>query len=1611
MSLILGDRNVPTPCTSFALLSLFLLLPLFTAHAAPTLTNPSFETNTFNTSPGYIINNSAITGWVGTPTNRVGLNIAGGQNVMADNGVVPQGTRVAFIESTGGVRSTLSTTIKGLTTGTTYLVSFRTNARAGSGTPRPSYRINGESPVPFGVGPVNTAATFTAAYHTMKMVFKATATTAALEISNTTSTDSTLLVDDFQIMAAVPLVVMSNADTGPGSLRAVLDTADGTPEFNVITFDASLAGQTITLTDECFVLDSVGVVIDASAIGGITIDGGPNTNRVVRNWLTSALFLRRLTLTGGMQSGGGAIENYGWLGMDECTLTGNNSTQHGGAVNNSGSLVAARCTFSSNQATSAGGGIRSNTDLGGDFVSLVQCTFLGNSAGFGGALYNVDGRMILSHCTLSGNSAPFGMGAGVSSDANIAFTETVVSNCIIQANQNNADVDRDGVEVNSSYVSLGGNVIGNGEETASFGATGDVVQVDALLLSLANNGGPTQTMAFAAASPARGAAVGSRITEDQRGLPVAGVPDSGAYEMQSGTFQLSAATADGSEGGVAQVIIQRSADVAGPVTLRLLTTPGTATAADFTARPNTAASNVLFLDGETSKTVFIPLTADALTEGDHVFTVTLTAPAPTPATVLGAQLTATVTITDALIVTNTNDAGLGSLRQVLAAAASKAGPDAIGFAPALNGKTIELGSGLFIVDQPGVTIDASGLPKGITIDGGPGAFSLMDIGGSTTVVTLRCLTLTSGFSTSEGGAILNRTGSYLTLDRCTLSGNESANTGGAVSNQSGATVVMTQCTLSGNAAQATGGAFFNQGTATLAHCTLKDNAAATGSGIFNDGNMTLARSLVRDGSGGGKDVHTTTNMDLVGTTFAGTTDGPFVGSGAINNSDPLLGPLADNGGPTKTHALLAGSAAVDLGVANFKFDQRGVSLVDGSRDSGAYEAQGGGTFVIATRDAKGSEGAQATVTIQRLGGFIGPASVRLSTKPGTAGAADFIAVNQVVNFTSGDDSEDVLIDLATDSTTEKNETFTVTLSEPSAGSSIGFPGTETVVIEDIGGIGADPTVLPTFKLTSPAEGAAVGVDVNGQILLQGTAQDNQGVDRMRVSLNGVDLGVNTTAMDQRGATATTFSHPITPATGLNTVQVRVIDSRGNSSDQITRKFRVLRPLRVNVSGDGAVTPTSFTPKSYREVGKPYAITAVPGKGQMFAGWSILSAHSVSQIGASALHLPVLNFIHREGLALRASFVESPYTPDVVGLYEGGIYLNGPSGPKVDTEGYFSLTLQSLGSFTGKLLLDGGTVPISGGFDSDGDSIFGVNRTGVVTLLRKDKPALTLSLGFGVSGEIIGTISLQDDSGRTLGISAKRCPYSVANPVPSGLLGTGNTDGHYTTAFLRDDNSVLGYTDDQYPQGDGTGYWKLSKTGAITVTATLADGTAFTAKAALADDNTWRLYAPLYSGKGLIVGNMAPNVLLTEDYRAEDSLWIRPTLDTQHYPGGWTDPILVDTISAKYTVTPGLSVVPNSGSITVRFTEGLLSATQDRTCTTSAADIVTNTSGDTGFTMKIDRATGLYSGTFTHSDTSKTSFKGVILNKDFTSFCRGFFLSTAPSVKDYTGQVGKVELLR
>ncbi|MCX8108088.1 MAG: hypothetical protein N3G20_04720, partial [Verrucomicrobiae bacterium] len=184
-----------------------LLVWLFAASGlatfAQTIPNPSFEADTFSVWPGYISSNRPITGWTGTPASRVGLNPAGG-SPFADNGVIPHGNNVAFIQSNvddPSVPSTLSTTITGLTIGTRYKVTFRANARGGQ-TPNVKVYIDDSSVFlwDFGAEGFSTAAvTGSNPYWTVAFEFQATATSHRLSIVNDASGDHTLLVDDFRI--------------------------------------------------------------------------------------------------------------------------------------------------------------------------------------------------------------------------------------------------------------------------------------------------------------------------------------------------------------------------------------------------------------------------------------------------------------------------------------------------------------------------------------------------------------------------------------------------------------------------------------------------------------------------------------------------------------------------------------------------------------------------------------------------------------------------------------------------------------------------------------------------------------------------------------------------------------------------------------------------------------------------------------------------------------------------------------------------------------------------------------------------------------------------------------------------------------------------------------------------------------------------------------------------------------------------------------------------------------------------------------------------------------------------------------------------------------------
>lgn len=220
-------------------------------------------------------------------------------------------------------------------------------------------------------------------------------------------------------------------------------------------------------------------------------------------------------------------------------------------------------------------------------------------------------------------------------------------------------------------------------------------------------------------------------------------------------------------------------------------------------------------------------------------------------------------------------------------------------------------------------------------------------------------TIVSNGAGGDGGGIFITIGGSLTGDTSGVENNSALGKGGNIFNKSSQTATLTNVTISGGTA-ARGGGIDNTGTVNLNSVTITKNTATTGDGggIFNDAGATLnVRNTILAGNTdtGGQapdcaGTLTSQGHNLVGmntgcTILAAT--GDLVGTGG-SPIDPKLGPLGSNGGSTQTHALLAGSPAIDAGdpsppgsggTACEATDQRGVTRPQGPRcDIGAFEA-------------------------------------------------------------------------------------------------------------------------------------------------------------------------------------------------------------------------------------------------------------------------------------------------------------------------------------------------------------------------------------------------------------------------------------------------------------------------------------------------------------------------------------------------------------------------------------------------------------------------------------------------------------------------------------------------
>jgi CSLREA domain-containing protein len=222
--------------------------------------------------------------------------------------------------------------------------------------------------------------------------------------------------------------------------------------------------------------------------------------------------------------------------------------------------------------------------------------------------------------------------------------------------------------------------------------------------------------------------------------------------------------------------------------------------------------------------------------------------------------------------------------------------------------------------------------------GGGGGGGLAFIGAQLVIVN----STVKNNTTSGSGGGFYAAGTTL-LDRSAVTGNAATFVGAGILNNG--TLSIVNSTLSGNASGngngAGGGGIFNNGSLTVASSTIYGNSAAVdGGGILNQGSATVRKSIVA-----GNTANNCSGTAVISSGYNLSSDNSCAlnGTGDISSTPALVGALADNGGPTDTHALLNGSPAINAagpGCAPPATDQRGVSRPQGAAcDIGAYERE------------------------------------------------------------------------------------------------------------------------------------------------------------------------------------------------------------------------------------------------------------------------------------------------------------------------------------------------------------------------------------------------------------------------------------------------------------------------------------------------------------------------------------------------------------------------------------------------------------------------------------------------------------------------------------------------
>jgi predicted outer membrane repeat protein len=409
-------------------------------------------------------------------------------------------------------------------------------------------------------------------------------------------------------------------------------------------------------------------------------------------------------------------------------------------------------------------------------------------------------------------------------------------------------------------------------------------------------------------------------------------------------------------------------------------------------------------------------------------------------------------------------------------------------------------------------------------------------------LTITRATFANNTTRGQGGAIWLLEASPTSISNSTFTGNSatgvapnngSSGLGGAILINAANSVTISHTTIANNHADWVGGGItggMGNGSATTLRATIvANNTAANGGNPWNIAHNCSTQLL--DGGG---------NLQFPTHANPGDPNDPNC-TAVIAIGDPLLAPLASNGGPTQTRALLPGSPArnrVTSGCPPPSTDQRGVSRPQGTAcDAGAYEAApvAAAASLSVPEGTGGSTIAVFNVTLSETN--TQAVTVAFQTANGTAVAgADYTATSGTLTFPPGTSARTVPVSVASDALDEDDETFSLVLSSP-VNATLGGSGSATATI-------VDDDAAPTLSAVDCA--GAEGTGANGACSLTASLSAVSG-KQVTVAYATLD-GTATSPTDYLGG-----SGVLTFAAGVASVSVPVT-LVGDAQDESDETF-------------------------------------------------------------------------------------------------------------------------------------------------------------------------------------------------------------------------------------------------------------------------------------------------------------------------------------------------------------------------------------------------------------------------------------------------------------------------